>query len=65
MEPIVRTRSGALRWVQEEIAGFGGDPGSVPIMGESAGALAGLPADLARPRLIGTGSARPRLRSRG
>lgn len=42
----------ALTWVQEEIAGFGGDPENVTVFGQSAGA-ASIAAMLAMPRARG------------
>jgi para-nitrobenzyl esterase len=36
----MRDQIQALRWVREEIGGFGGDPATVTIMGQSSGAVA-------------------------
>ncbi|MCF3144002.1 carboxylesterase/lipase family protein [Streptomyces platensis] len=42
----------ALRWVRENISGFGGDPGNVTVCGQSAGAMV-VAALLAAPRAEG------------
>lgn len=53
----------ALRWVQRNIAAFGGDPGNVTLFGQSAGAHA-VGMLMASPQTYGLGHRRLRLRRR-